>query len=283
MLNLNMMVVVRFRKFSPMIRVMLTAVLTYLFFLTLLFVFQRKLQYFPMGKVQAVSAYGLTGFSEEILTTKDETKILSWYRPAKNNEKIILYFHGNAGNLGDRSHKFAAFAADGFGVLAISYRGYSGSAGKPSETGLLLDADAALQFLLDQGYSEKNIILFGESLGSGVAVQLAAKHSFSAIILESPFSSIVGVAQKTYWFVPVNLLLKDKFESIKFLPKIYSPILIFHGTKDPIVLYSEGKRLFDAATAPKKLITIEGAGHLNFGEEFLLHEMEKFLRGDYTE
>ena len=256
---------------------MFTAVLTYIFFLTVLFVFQRKLQYFPMGKVQHVSAYGLTGFSEKILTTKDEIKILSWYRPAQNNEKIILYFHGNAGNIGDRSHKFAALAANGFGVLAITYRGYFGSEGKPSEAGLLLDADAALQFLLDQGYSEKNIILFGESLGSGVAIQLAAKHNFGAIILESPFTSIAKVAQKTYWFVPVNLLLKDKFESIKFLPKISSPILIFHGTKDPIVPYSEGEKLFNAITAPKKLITIEGGGHLNFGEEFLLKEMGKFL------
>lgn len=261
-----------------MLKVMLTAVVTYLFFLTLLFVFQRKLQYFPMGKVKDVSSYGLNGFSEKILTTKDQIKILSWYRPARNNEKIILYFHGNAGNLGDRSHKFAAFAADGFGVLAITYRGYFGSEGKQSQAGLMLDANAALQFLLEQGYSEKNIILFGESLGSGVAVQLAAQHNFAAVILESPFASIATVAQKTYWFVPVNLLLKDKFESIKFLPKISSPILIFHGTKDPIVPYAEGKKLFDAATSPKKLITIEGAGHLNFGEEFLLNEIEKFLQ-----
>lgn len=259
-------------------RLMFTAILTYLFFLSLLFVFQRKLQYFPMGNVSNIAAYNLTGFEEKILTTKDQIKILSWYKPAANNQKIILYFHGNAGNLGDRSHKFAAFADDGFGVLAITYRGYSGSAGKPSEAGLLLDADAALQFLLDQGYAEKNIILFGESLGSGVAMQLAAKHNFGAIILESPFSSIANVAQKTYWFVPVNLLLKDKFESIKFLPKISSPILIFHGTKDPVVPYSEGKKLFDAVTASKKLITIEGGGHLNFDEEFLLKEIEKFLQ-----
>lgn len=255
---------------------LLTAV-GYVLILGLLFFFQRKLQYIPMGKVGPVSFYNLDDFAEEKITTEDGIKILSWYKPAKKNEKIILYFHGNAGNLGDRAHKFDSFAKNGFGVLAITYRGYSGSEGKPSEEGLMNDGRAAFKFLLDKGYSPQDIIVFGESLGSAVAVQLASKFDFYALILESPLASIADIAQKTYWFVPVNLLLKDKFESIKFAPKISSPTLIFHGTNDLVVAYSEGQKLFETIKSPKKFITVEGGGHLNFGDEFLLEEIKFFL------
>jgi fermentation-respiration switch protein FrsA (DUF1100 family) len=115
---------------------------------------------------------------------------------------------------------------------------------------------------------------------------LAAKYSssassFYAVILESPFSSVVSVAQKRYWFAPVNLLLKDKFESIKFVPKIIAPVLVFHGTVDTVVPYSEGKKLFDRIGSSKKLITVEGVGHLDFTNQFLLEEMKKFLQESY--
>lgn len=259
-------------------KTMTSAIIIYLLLLVFLFLFQRRLQYMPMGKMWEIAAYNLEGFEEKRLTTSDKIKIYAWYKPAKKDEKIILYFHGNAGNMGDRAHKFSAFANRGFGVLAISYRGYYGSEGSPSEVGLMRDADAALQFLLEQDYQVENIILFGESLGSGVVVQMATKFNFAAVILESPYSSIAGVAQKKYWYAPVGLLLKDKFESIKFISKISKPVLIFHGTADKIVPYQEGKKLFDAANMPKKLITVEGAGHLNFSDEFLLEEMKKFLK-----
>ena len=255
-----------------------SAIIIYLILLIFLFLFQRKLQYMPMGKMWEIASYNLEGFEEERLTTSDKIKIYAWYKPAKKGKKIILYFHGNAGNMGERAHKFSAFANQGFGVLAISYRGYYRSEGSPSEAGLMRDADAALQFLLQQNYQAENIILFGESLGSGVAVQMATKFNFAAIILESPYSSIAGVAQKKYWYAPVKLLLKDKFESIKFISKISEPVLIFHGTADKIVSYQEGKKLFDAANMPKKLITVEGAGHVDFTNEFLVEEMNNFLQ-----
>ncbi|MES2961146.1 MAG: alpha/beta fold hydrolase [Pseudomonadota bacterium] len=256
---------------------MIPVILFYLSLLIFLFIFQRSLQYMPSGKIQKISSYLLEGFVEKILTTSDGTRILAWYKPAEKGKKTILYFQGNAGNLGDRAHKFSVFAQDGFGVLGIVYHGYPGSEGKTSEAALIDDAKTALEFLSQQNIEKENIILFGESLGSGIAVQLAAKEKFAAVTLESPFSSAVSVAQKRYWFVPVSLLLKDKLESIKFASEITSPTLIFHGTADQIVDYSEGKKLFDAINAPKKLITVEGAKHLDFKEEFLLEEMKKFL------
>ncbi len=253
---------------------LLTFLATYLLLLAFLFFFQRQLQYVPMGKVAQIPQ----GFTSETLTDADGLKFLAWHHAAKKGEKIILYFHGNAGNIGDRGSKFSALAESGFGVLAISYRGYFGSEGKPSEAGLIKDGEAALKFLFDQGYKTSDIILFGESLGSGVAVQLAARSEFSAIILESPFSSIASVGQKKYWFAPVKLLLKDHFDSEKFAPEITSPVLVFHGTADQVVPFFEGKKLFEKIKSPKKFIEVQGAGHLDFSEEFLVREITNFLK-----
>lgn len=249
----------------------------YLAILTFLFLFQRNLQYQPMGKIMAIANYDLDGFESHNLTSSNQIKILAWYKPPQEKQKIILYFHGNGGNMADRAHKFKTFANAGFGIMAISYRGYPNSQGKASEAGLIQDAKAALNFLLQKKYQLQDIIFYGESLGSAVAVQLAAKFSPHAIILESPPSSITSVAQQRYWFVPVNLLLKDKFESIKFAPKITTPTLIIHGTNDKVVNYKEGKTLFEAFNVRKKLITIKGAGHLEFDEQFLVGEIEEFI------
>ncbi len=231
-----------------------------------------------MGKIGKISDYQLEDFVEKILTTKDSVKILSWYKkPTKSEKKIILYFHGNAGNLGDRAHKLSIFAKRGFGILAISYRGYSGSEGKAFQDGLVRDADAALEFLLSEGYEPKNILLYGESLGSGVAMQIAPRFSFAAIILESPFSSVESVASSTYWFMPVKLLLKDKFDSAKIASTILTPILIIHGTADRIVSFKEGRKLYKAIISPKRFIKVEDADHLGFEPEFLLEEIVSFL------
>jgi uncharacterized protein len=270
------------KKSQNLKKSMIAAIVTYFFILGFLFVFQRKLQYLPSGSIKETSYYNLEGFSEKKLTTKDAVEVFSWFKLPKNNQKIILYFHGNAGNIGDRAHKLKIFSDDGFGILAISYRGYNKSAGTSSEEGLMLDAEAALDFLISQGFEKKDIILFGESLGSGVAVKLAKKYDgFSMLFLESPYSSILSVAQKQYWFVPVSLLLKDKFESEKFIKDISSPVLIIHGTKDRVVAYEEGKNLFEEANFPKKFISIKGADHLDFSEEFLLQEMKIFLEENY--
>jgi len=247
--------------------------LFYISVLAFLFFFQRKLQYVPMGRIEKVAE----GFQEEILTTEDGIEILSWYKKPQDGKKIILYFHGNAGNLGDRNHKFEAFSQAGFGVMAVSYRGYFGSRGEPSEAGLINDGKAAFKFLLDDGYLPRDIVLYGESLGSGVAVQLASKFDVAGLVLEAPFSSVIEVAKRSYWFVPVSLILKDKFESIKFMPQVSAPVLIFHGTADGIVPITEGKKLFAAVKSHKQFIEVQGAGHLQFDDEFLVSQAERFL------
>jgi fermentation-respiration switch protein FrsA (DUF1100 family) len=268
---------------NKLLKSMITAVIFYGAILSFFFFFQRNLQYAPRGKVAAISYYHLNGFTEKFITTEDGVKLLGWYiAPSSPNQKIILHFHGNGGNLADRAHKFKNFAENGFGVFAITYRGYSGSENKKStEKGLALDAKAALGFLLQAGYKIENIIFFGESLGSGVSLELASSLEKSAqplaIILESPFSSVASVAKSRYPFLPVDLILHDKFESDKFVKKISAPILIFHGTADSVVSYDEGEKLFAAITSQKKFITVEGVGHLDFGEQFLTDEINKFL------
>lgn len=264
-----------FKKFSlPSVKTMLLAIVTYLSLIALLFFYQRELQYIPTGKAEKMPE----GFVAENLITDDGIKILSWFRKPQQGQKVILYLHGNHGNIGDRFEIVSAFADSGFGVLAISYRGYFGSEGKPSEAGLIKDSEAAVKFLLDLGYGLQDIILFGESLGSGVAVQLAAKSNFAAVVLESPFSSIVSVAKKVYWFAPVDLIIKDRFDSEKFAPQITSPVLIFHGTADKVVSFAEGKKLFNAIKSPKKFIEIQGAGHLGLSGEFLAEEIASFVK-----
>lgn len=204
-------------------RIMLTVIVIYIILLAAIYIWQRKLQYHPFGEIAAPEFYQLSGFATEKLLTAGHDQILAWYKkPAHLNNKIIVYFQGNAGNLGDRSQKFKKFAEEGgYGILAISYSGYYGSTGISSEKALIDDGRAALDFLYQQGFKPQDIILFGESLGSGVAVQLAEKTKFFALVLECPYSSIASVAQKIYWFVPVDLMLKDRFETIKYLPSIY--------------------------------------------------------------
>lgn len=248
----------------------------YLFLVVFIFIFQRKMQYFPYGKID--DGFYKQCCSKEILTTQDSLKILSYYKKPEAGKKIILYFHGNAGNLSSRSHRIEAFVKQGFGAFIVAYRGYPGSQGKPSQQGLMLDAKAALAFLLDQGYDYKDIILFGESLGSGVAMQMASQNDYAAMILDSPFSSVTSVAKSVYWYLPVGLLLKDRFESIKLAPNISTPTLIVHGDDDQVVPIAEGKKLFQAIRSEKEFVTVAGAGHVSVSGEFLTQQIEGFVR-----
>lgn len=257
-----------------------TVVIFYIAFVIFLFFFQRNLQYVPFGVVGTPEDYHLNGVNIEKLNASDGTNLLSWYKEPDRGKKVILYFQGNAGNLGGRSFKFHNFINNGFGFLAISYRGYSGSEGDPSEEGLKMDADAALKFLFDKGYKPQDIIVYGESLGSGLAVPLAAKHNFYAVVLEAPFTSAISVAKRRYWFAPVQWLLKDQYNSIESAALVKSPTLVFHKTRDKIVPYAEGEDLFAViGSKNKEFETVQGVGHVNFDSEFLVDEIKKFIKG----
>jgi len=259
-------------------RYLLLALGSYIFFIIFLYAFQRHIQYQPYGKLESFSNYNLTDFQEIKLKTSDNLEIISWYKKPLSGQKTIIYFHGNGGNLSNRVHRYKSLGEAGFGVLAVSYRGYSGNPGYPTQKGLMLDAKASYKFLLKQGLKDSDIILYGESLGSGVSANLAKDHNFYAIIFESPFSSAASVAANRFPFVPARLLLKDKFESDKALQNLNTPILIIHGTKDKVVSFSEGKKLYDSISSKrKKFIKVPGARHLDFSDEFLVTKIKIFL------
>ena len=227
---------------------------------------QRRLVYRPDTRRVPPSSEGLVGVAEVVLPTSDGEKLVAWYTPApaagEPHALTILYFHGNGAGLADRSARIGILQAAGHGVLMPAYRGYSGSTGRPSETANIADAQMAYEWLRAKGIAAGRIVLFGESLGSGVAVQVAAEKPVAAVILDSPFTSLPDVAAAHYPFLPVRLLLRDRYLSLAFIGRIKAPLLIVHGEKDRIVPFALGKRLFEAAREPKQFEAFPGIGHL---------------------
>jgi len=261
-------------------RLLFVIIISYLLICALLYLFQRKLEYVPGGVLKAPKDYGIYDISHETLISYDDVELSLWYGLPKNERKeIIVYFHGNAGNLGDRAEKLKIFSKYiDYGIAALSYRGYPGSGGSPSEDAFIKDAEWLIKFLESQNYKIENMIFYGESLGAAIAIRMADKYSAKALILEAPFLSATKVAQKTYWYVPVNLLMKDKYESYRYMANIKSPTLIFHGTKDAITPVTHSRELF--SLLPKgdhKKIEVKGAGHLEFDEYFLIKEIVAFI------
>ncbi len=236
-------------------------VLTWIGIFVLVYPFQRKLLYMPTGDHTSPAATGLIGATEDIIVTPDGERLVSWVSQAKPGQPTILYFHGNAGNIVWRADRFARLQSAGYGVRMVDYRGFGGSTGSPSEHGLIIDARATYDHMRAEGIAAHNIILFGESLGTGVAVQLAASHPVAAVILDSPFTSAADVGARQYPYLPVRWLMWDQFNSLAHITAIRAPLLIVHGDRDHVVPYQLGAQLFAAASEPKQLITLSGEGH----------------------
>ncbi len=245
---------------------MVYALVGYAAVLALLYVTQRAMQYFPERFRTAPAAAGLPQAEEVVLDTADGERVIVWHVPPRGNKPVALYFHGNGGSLRNRVDRFRALTEDGSGLVALSYRGYGGSTGTPSEAGLLADALAAYAFTSAR-YGPERIVLWGESLGSGVAVALAAQMPVGCLILQSPFTSAADVGAQTYWFVPVRFLMKDQFRSDLRIGKVTAPVLILHGDRDDIVPIALAERLYGLINAPKRFVRIAGVGHNDVGAQ----------------
>ena len=244
-----------------------------------MYVFQRKLQYLTENKGLTPESVGIVGATVETLTTPDSEKIIVWYAPAAEGKPTILYFHGNAGEIGDRPLRFNYYHSRGFGVAYVSYRGYGGSTGSPTEVGLITDATAAYDWLIANGTAPQNIVLLGESLGSGIAVQIAAQKQVGAVALNAPYTSTTDVAARIYWWLPVRVLMKDQYKSMDFIADVKAPLLVVHGDQDILIPLEFGKRLFAAANEPKEMKIIQGFGHEAMFEEVAwAREVEFFAR-----
>ena len=249
----------------------------YLILLTLIYINQRKLLYLPSENNYLDDPINFT-YNEFFIKVDKNIKIKSWLiEKDLQKYKTILFLHGNAGNLFNRSYKLNRFNELNLNVLIISWRGFSGNPGKPNETNLYGDAKKAVKWLNDRGVKTKNIILYGESLGTGVAVEIGQNNKFNSIILESPYTSMEKTAKIYYPYLPVKFLLKDKYESEKKIKNIKTPILIMHGKKDNIVPFHMGKKLFETANEPKKFLQIEEDDHMLSFNDNLLLEIKNFI------
>jgi fermentation-respiration switch protein FrsA (DUF1100 family) len=234
--------------------------------------------YFPDPTRTPPAAAGLPQAQEVTLTSGDGEKLIAWYVPPKGTKPLIIYFHGNAGALDLRAGRFKWVIEDGTGLLALSYRGYGGSTGSPTENGLITDAETAYAFAVSR-YPPERIALWGESLGSGVAVALASAHTVGRVMLEAPFTSAADVGARVYWYLPVRLLMKDPFRSDLRITKIKVPLLIVHGAADTVVPFDLGERLFALANEPKRFVRIEGGGHSDLDRFGALDVVRAFLDG----
>ena len=221
--------------------------------------------YFPDGAAPDAELAGVPEMSPVRLTTDDGLTLLAWYRPATAEDRpTLVYFHGNAGHIGHRGAKVRPYLDAGFGVLLVSWRGYGGNPGSPSEAGLYHDGRAALDFLARAGVPPSRIALYGESLGAGVAVQMASERPerpVGAVLLESAYTSMADVAAHHYWYLPARYLVRDRFDSLAKIGRIGAPLFIVHGERDRIIPVAMARALFAAAAEPKEARFFPAAGH----------------------
>jgi uncharacterized protein len=243
---------------------------------TLAYFAQRSLMYFPERARTAPAAAGFPQAEEIELTTSDGEQVIVWHVPPRGDKPVVLYFQGNGGALAWRAERFARIVADGTGLLALSYRGYGGSSGRPSEAGLLRDAEATYGFATAR-YPAGRLVPYGESLGSGVAVALAAEHKVGKVILEAPFTSAVDIGAAAYPFLPVRLLMHDTFRSDERIGKVTAPVLVLHGERDTVVPIRYGERLYGMITAPKKFVRFPEGHHSDLDSHGAQRAVRDFL------
>ena len=244
----------------------------------LMYLTQRSLLYFPDKTRTRPAAVGLTQAEEVFLQTADGERLIAWHLPPGEGKPVVIYFQGNGGGLNLRAERFRKLTSDGTGLLALCYRGYGGSSGSPTEAGLIRDAAAAYDFAAAR-YGADRIVLWGESLGTGVAVALAAERPVARVVLESPFTSIADVAAAVYWFVPVRLLLMDSFRSDQRIAKVTAPVLVVHGERDSIIPIGFGERLYEMIRAPKRFIRLPRAEHNDHDSHGLPELVRPFIEG----
>jgi fermentation-respiration switch protein FrsA (DUF1100 family) len=247
--------------------------------LAMLYFTQRSMMYFPETIHTTPAQAGLPQAEEIALTTSDGVHIAAWHVPPRDGKPVILYLHGNGGALRYRVERFSRLIADGIGVVAVEYRGYGGSSGSPSERGLIADGEAGYAFAAAR-YAVPQLVLWGESLGSGVAVALAAQKPVGRVILEAPFTSAVAIGARQYWYMPVRLLMSDQFRSDQRISKVTAPLLILHGAKDQVVPYAMGEALFNLANKPKRIVRFLDGGHEDLDSNGALVAVGRFLAGD---
>ena len=263
------------------LNILITAVTVYAVILLLVFLFQARLVYFPEVERALVATPRAVGLDfEEVRLAADGATLHGWWVPAKAARSAVLVLHGNAGNISHRLEYLTMFNRLGYATLIIDYRGYGKSSGTPSEDGTYRDGEAAWRHLVEARKLEpQDIVLFGESLGGGVATWLALQHPPRALVLASTFTSVPDLGAQVYPWLPVRWLARIEYGNRARIGQIAAPVLIAHSRNDDIIPFSHGQALFAAANAPKQFLEMRG-GHNDgfiFMREEWVHEVGAFL------
>lgn len=252
----------------------------YLVVVAIMVVGQRSFMYHPSQE----AASNPVDYQAEVISyrTADDLKLTSWYRSARDNKPVVVMFHGNAGNISHRIRKLDYFADKGYGFFLAEYRGYGGNEGNPSEDGFYNDARAALNWLIQKrGVDENRVVLYGESIGSGVAMQMALEYKqVKAVVLQAPFTSARDMAAESYPFIkPFAFLTLDAYDNLSKAAHVTMPVLVLHGDTDGVVPVEQGRKLYSALASPKKELKIlNGGGHSNLMPLGSLEAIEGFVK-----
>lgn len=232
------------------------ALLIYIALLGALFWFQRDFFYPAPKEIPARPA----GYDDVRIATPDGLTLRAFYRPARSGLPTLIFFHGNGSDIAGSDHATRALAAQGYGVLLPEYRGYGGNPGSPDEPGLYRDGEAALRWLAAKGIPQDRVVAIGNSLGSGIATEMAARHRLAGLVLISGFASLARVVRHHYPLVPARLMVLDRYDNLAKLPAVACPILLLHGTVDTVVPAGNSEALAEAQPAAT-LVLVPGVGH----------------------
>jgi len=260
------------------LKIVIGILVIYASVLVLLFIFQRNLMYHPdennyFGDKLEVN------IEKVKIKTSDNIDLLGWFHKKDLKRlKTIVYFHGNAGKLENRIHKLNHFKDMDVNFLIIAWRGFSGNEGKPSEEGLYIDGNSAIMWLKNLGLSEEDIIIYGESLGTGIATEIAQNNNFAGLILETPFTSMIEAAKNFYPYIPVSLILKDKYKNNLKIKNVNIPVLVMHGETDQIVPFWMGEKIYEIANQPKYSYFTKYDDHMMEFDENLVLALKAFIK-----
>jgi len=255
----------------------LAVCLLYAAFAISMYCLQHHLVYRLDARRIAPARVGLSDVEEVALKVPGGESLVAWFCRADTGKPTLLYFHGQAGNLARRSERLRRYQAEGLGVLMVAYRGFSGSTGRPSERANVEDGLFAFDWLVGHGLAAREIVIYGESLGTGVAAQVAAQRDVSGIVLDSPFTALTDVAAQRHPWLPVRPFMFDRYETLIHVPNVTAPALVLHGEDDPIVPMLMGLQVFEALPGPKRIITYAGGRHLDHGKFGSLDAVLRFL------
>jgi len=251
----------------------------------LLLLLENRLIFFPSRYPEGDWALPRERVEDCFFETSDGVKLHAWWLPATQPDgaPVLLWFHGNAGNITNRAHNLSLLAERDVGVLLVDYRGYGKSEGRPTEAGVYLDGLAAYDYLTrERGVAPNQIICFGRSLGTPVALHVALERPVAGLVLESPFKNAKAMAKRVMPIVPIWPFIRSKFDNVGRVPGVSVPVLVMHGDRDEIVPFEQGQAVFEAAPEPKEFYRLEGAGHNDtylVGGEPYFQKLMGFCRG----